>query len=91
MIADAESSAVVTSAADCDREALLARVIHRCSHVGYIRTADDEVRTAIDHSIVHFASDFIFAADGVITLPRRAVVSSELIFMLSGLAGILFL
>src|ERR1700675_4447229 len=62
VITDAESSAVVASAANGDRETLLAREIYRCPYVGHIGAADDNVGMTIDHSIVYFASDFIFAA-----------------------------
>ena len=41
MITDAESSAVVASAANGDRETLLAREIYRCPYVGDIGAADD--------------------------------------------------
>ena len=64
MITDAEPSTVVTSAPNCDRETFLTRKIHRGPHVGYIGTADNHIGPTIDHSIVYFASDVVFAAGG---------------------------
>jgi hypothetical protein len=69
MITDAESSTVVASVANGDREVLVAGEIDCCPDVCDIRAANDKVRAPIDHFIVHLVSDSYSMLAGVITLP----------------------
>src|SRR5271166_1894347 len=64
VITNTQPGAVMAPAADCDCETILARKIHRCPHVRHVRATNDSSGTTIYHSIVHFASDFIFTAGG---------------------------
>jgi hypothetical protein len=64
MITNTQAGTVVAPAANSDGETLLAREIHRSPRVRHIRAANDNVGTTVDHSIVHFASGFIFTASG---------------------------
>src|SRR5215472_11994979 len=55
-----QASRVVATAADRDREPLLATEVHRGDNVGHVSAACDQARVTVDHAVVHAAGRVVF-------------------------------
>jgi hypothetical protein len=73
---DAHLRAVPT-AAHCQQEVAFAAKVHRADHVGHSRTADDERRMAVYHSVVDLAGAIVAPVLG--TQQLAAKLRSELV------------